>query len=104
MNVGGKDLIVGKNTLLSVKGSLLYMTFTGQYEMNTIGNKVFLDRDPKIFKHMINYIRSDRKHLPQDVNQDVKRLLEMEIKFWGVDYGLEKYDILTVNKMKVKVN
>jgi len=72
--------------------------------MNTIDNKVFLDRDPDIFKHMINYIRSDRKYLPQDVNQDVKKLLEMEIKFWGVDFGLEKYDVLTVSQMKYKLN
>ena len=37
-----------------------------------IDGNVFLDRDPEVFKHTLNYLRNNREHLPQDISEDLK--------------------------------
>ena len=81
LNVSGREMDIARSTLLTVKDSLLAAKFSGNAPLDTKG-RVFLDRDPDIFNYMINYLRSDRKELPQDVSSDIKRNLENEIKYW----------------------
>ena len=54
-----------------------------------------MDRDPTIFGHMINYLRSERKFLPRQLTADQKHHLKMEIQYWQVDKGLEKMNQLS---------
>lgn len=72
---------VARSTLLTVKDSLLAAKFSGNVKLGS-KERVFLDRDPFIFNYLINFLRSDRKELPNDVSSDIKRNLENEIKYW----------------------
>jgi len=58
--------------------------FTKTLEMKETDEEVFLDRDPKIFDMMLNYLRYNRDYTPKDVDKETKRLFEMELKYWGV--------------------
>jgi len=43
-----------------------------------------LDRDPRIFEMLLNYLRHDRKYVPAKVEPEQIRLFELELKHWGV--------------------
>lgn len=61
LDVGGKEIVVDRKTLTSVEGSMLSAHFSGNIPLKkTNENKVFIDRDPDVFTHMINYLRSGR--------------------------------------------
>lgn len=68
LNVGGTYFIVGRQTLTSVKDSLL----TAQINANSNGNQVFLDRDSEVFTHVITYLRSGRKLIAKEINDDMR--------------------------------
>ena len=42
----------------------------------------FFDRDPDIFRHILNYYRTGKLHYPTDV---CGPLFEEELEFWGLD-------------------
>lgn len=67
LDIGGTQMRVSKMTLCSVKGSLLEKMFCGKHELTAPGrsNRVYLDRNPKAFEQMINYLRSGRSVYPQ---------------------------------------
>ena len=60
MDVGGLNVTAGRDTLTKVGGSLLAQFFSG-IEEHTLTNdgRIFLDRDPEAFSHMINYLRGE---------------------------------------------
>jgi hypothetical protein len=82
--------MVSRNTLTSVKDSMLRKLFTGSVNLKKIhdGEQIFLDRDPVVFNHMINYLRSNRKFLPKDLPPDLRHQLDLELKFWKVSGDL----------------
>jgi len=64
---------VGKKTLTSVPGSMLSEMFKDDANLRKdFDGNVFLDRDPEVFKHTLNYLRNNREHLPQDISEDLK--------------------------------
>ena len=85
------NITAGRDTLTKIPESLLADYFSGihQHPLTNDG-RIFLDRDSEAFFHMINYLRSDNKYLPKDVNTDVKIRLYNEFKFWKTDVGSEK--------------
>lgn len=88
------------DTLTSVDGSLLQEFFKENFKSN---EKIFIDREPDAFSHMLTYLRSDRKFVPKDLPPDLQAQFEMEIKHWKVDCGLKQYDQLTYSKMGWKI-
>ena len=93
LSVGGKDFVVGRHTLLSVEESVLAELFSGNAYLEKMKDgKVFLDRDPVVFEHLIRYLRSERSFVPRDLSSDMKNLLHLEFKYWKVDNGLLKPD------------
>lgn len=42
--------------------------------INTDGS-LFVDRDPVMFEHVLNYLKSDRKFLPTNIAIDVKKAI-----------------------------
>ena len=53
--------------------------------------QIYLDREPEIFKNVLDYLRSDRKYLPNDISLDQKKKVELELKHWNItklDYTL----------------
>ena len=72
LNVGGADFVVGRDTLQSIKGSLLAEMFKRkEHQGQTKYDKVFLDREPDIFAYVIKYLRSQRQFFPYDINYDL---------------------------------
>ena len=65
LNVGGESRFsLTRELLTQVKGSYLEKMFSGDHELKTIGNEVFIDRDSKYFKQMISYLRNERQVYP----------------------------------------
>ena len=87
--MGGTHFLVGRDTLTSVKDSMLREMFSGKVNLKKInGEQIFLDRDPVVFNHMVNYLRSNRKFLPKELSPDLRRRLDMELRFWKIGDGL----------------
>ena len=85
MNVGGNFKQVSKELLTTVSDSLLQKTFSGKHNLKAFNGNVFLDRDPKIFDMVLNYLRYDTNYIPKNVNEETKRLFDMEIQYWGIE-------------------
>ena len=68
-----------------VKDSLLERTFSGRFSLKTHEGIVFIDRDPKIFEMLLNYLRHDRNYFPKNVDPETKKLFCMEVLHWGVE-------------------
>ena len=50
---------VSKRLLTSIPGSSLEAMFSGRHELSKSDGKIFVDRDPEIFKSLIRYLRND---------------------------------------------
>ena len=60
MDISGKDqLSVRRTTLTSVQGSALEAMFSGRHALQTVEDKVFIDRNPIAFNFMIDFIRNN---------------------------------------------
>ena len=61
LDVGGTKVNVPRALLTSVRGSLLATYFSGRHgdQLRKIDNRIFVDRDPGIFRLMINYLRDE---------------------------------------------
>ena len=70
--------------LTTVDGSVLQKTFSRDHGQKEIDEEIFLDRDPRIFEMLLNYLRHDRKYIPAKVDPESLRLFELELKHWGV--------------------
>jgi len=97
LNIGGKEVTVGRDTLVKVQGSLLSEYFSGNAHLKKIQkDRVFLDRDPEIFDLILKYLRAERKWYPKDLSTDMRDQFNLEVKRWRLDYGLKSIDQLTL--------
>ncbi len=53
---------------------------------------MFIDRNPITLNMVFDYLRFDRKLLP--IEQDKKKLCELEIDYWKLGLGLARADSL----------
>ena len=58
---GNKEFQIRKSTLCHIKGSVLEAMFSGRHTLQKKEDKIFIDRDPKAFKMMIDFIRNNGK-------------------------------------------
>ena len=49
-----------------------------------VNGKVFVDRDPKVFKYVVMYLRNNQK-LPMIQDKFRRELFEQELQFWGLE-------------------
>lgn len=70
LNVSGvtEGFTISQATLCSRKNSKLFAMFSGQLDINLIDNKIYIDRDPTTFKHLINYLRTGKMPLLDNRN------------------------------------
>ena len=47
---------VSKKVLTSVQGSSLEAMFSGRHELPLVDGKIFVERNPKMFEHLIQYL------------------------------------------------
>lgn len=89
LNVGGEIYTTTLDTLTRCRDSMLGAMFTGQ--ISTLRDKrgnVFIDRDGKVFRHILNYLRSSSLDLPEGFSE--LPLLRREADFFQVRPLLEE--------------
>lgn len=88
LNVGGEIFTTTLDTLTRCRDSMLGAMFTGQIPVlrDNRGN-VFIDRDGKVFRYILNYLRSGYLDLPDGFSE--LSLLRREADFFQVRPLLE---------------
>ena len=85
LNVGGDDKIaINKDFLTKQENSILAKIFLEKDFEVLHDGRIFIDRDPEIFKLILNFLRNDK--CPTKFRDDYQ--LEMykdELEFWGLE-------------------
>lgn len=89
LNVGGEIYTTTLGTLTRCRDSMLGAMFTGQIPVlrDNTGN-VFIDRDGKVFRYILNYLRSSSLDLPNGFSE--LALLRREADFFQIRPLLEE--------------
>uniref|UniRef100_A0A3Q3B5R0 BTB domain-containing protein n=1 Tax=Kryptolebias marmoratus TaxID=37003 RepID=A0A3Q3B5R0_KRYMA len=89
LNVGGEIYTTTLDTLTRCRDSMLGAMFTGQIPVlrDNRGN-VFIDRDGKVFRYILNFLRSSSLDLPDDFSE--LALLRQEADFFQIHPLLEQ--------------
>jgi len=80
----------------------LEITFSGKQELKAADGVLFLDRNPKIFDMVLDYLRHDGNYFPKNVDEETKSLFVLELNHWGVSEKLieQKMPFLLIDMMK----
>jgi len=85
LNVGGTTFSTQHKTLMSVP-SLLKAMFSGRLELFPLEDgSYFIDRDPKLFRYIINYLRSGVVTWPS--NEKQKKMIMEEFDFFNIEFN-----------------
>ncbi|XP_034414353.1 BTB/POZ domain-containing protein KCTD21-like [Cyclopterus lumpus] len=88
LNVGGEVYTTTLDTLTRCPDSMLGAMFTGQIPvLRDNGGNVFIDRDGKVFRYILNYLRSSSLDLPDGFSE--LALLRREADFFQIRPLLE---------------
>lgn len=83
MNVGGKRFAASKSNLLKYKGSYFESIVQSNNSQLLPGtNEIFIDRDPKLFSHVINYVNTGKLDMRQ--SPENQQLIAAEFEFFSV--------------------
>ncbi|CAH3188931.1 unnamed protein product, partial [Porites lobata] len=84
LNVGGKIYKTTLNTLRKDPDSMLCAMFSGRFEVKADeeDGAYFIDRDGKLFRHILNYLRNGEFCCPED--RKIQQDLLSEAKFYQV--------------------
>ena len=86
LDVGGvtDGFKLSKKMLCQVPGSALEAMFSGRHDLRkTVQGKIFIERDPKVFRYMINYLRDSQQKPEIKDEYEAKQFLS-ELDFWGI--------------------
>ncbi|XP_053567253.1 BTB/POZ domain-containing protein KCTD21 [Bombina bombina] len=83
LNVGGKLYTTSLSTLTRIPDTMLGAMFSGKVpsKKDSHGN-FFIDRDGKVFRHILNFLRSSHLDLPDDFQE--MSLLRREVDFYQI--------------------
>lgn len=89
LNVGGEIYTTSLDTLTHCRDSMLGAMFTGQIPLvrDNRGN-IFIDRDGKVFRYILNYLRSSSLDLPDGFSE--LALLRREADFFQIHPLMEE--------------
>ena len=85
MNIGGTEKIMTSRKVLcegAAKGSKLAELFSlgaDELKLNTVADKIFIDRDGKTFAVMVNYLRNDCMVQPRFESEYDESLFKAEL-------------------------
>jgi hypothetical protein len=81
LNVGGIIYTASLATLTRYSKSMLAAMFSGRMSLETDTNgNYFIDRDGKLFRHVLNFLRSGQLHLPKGFTE--LEQLKQEVDFY----------------------
>ena len=73
LEVRGKKFRAALETLQLVpRSKMAYLK--SDAPINSDGS-LYVDRDPVLFEHVLNYLKSDRKFLPMNITKEVKKAI-----------------------------
>jgi hypothetical protein len=82
LDVGGQIFATSLSTLTSQKGSFFEAMFSGRWEPKVEDDGCyFIDRDPTVFKHILNYLRGQLPTLDVLSSQELQ-LLQEDAQFY----------------------
>ena len=67
--------------MTSIPGSSLEAFFSGRHDLAKIEGKIFIDRDPKMFEYLIQYLRDDCKWYDLESKTENARF-KNELQYW----------------------
>jgi len=84
LNVGGTIFCTSYETLVKTP-SMLQAMFSGRHELHPKKDGThFFDRDPQIFKYVLNFLRNGKIIWPED--RRLKKLIQVEFDYFAIDY------------------
>ncbi|NXO62127.1 KCD21 protein, partial [Phainopepla nitens] len=103
LNVGGKLYTTSLSTLTSFPDSMLGAMFSGKIptKKDSQGN-CFIDRDGKIFRYILNFLRTSHLDLPEDFQE--MGLLRREVDFYQIQPLIEALQEKEVELSKAEKN
>eukprot|EP01120_Amphizonella_sp_Union-15-10_P002859 TRINITY_DN13150_c0_g1_i2.p1 TRINITY_DN13150_c0_g1~~TRINITY_DN13150_c0_g1_i2.p1 ORF type:complete len:215 (-),score=50.79 TRINITY_DN13150_c0_g1_i2:71-634(-) len=85
LNVGGKKFSTSKSNLTKYVSKLSTM-FSGKYDLVLDDDDyVFIDRDPKAFGHVLNFLR-DGENWEPPIDFEMERRVRLEFDFFELPY------------------
>lgn len=84
LNVGGTKFSTRLETLLSVPGSYFANVFGPRFNPEDATKEFFIDRDPQLFRVILNYLRSHNIKYVWTGSLKMDRKLHEEAKFFGL--------------------
>lgn len=101
LNVGGFNYTTSKTTILSYPDSMLGRMISGQMPTAKDANqRIFIDRDGPIFRHILNFLRDKTLNIPE--NFDEYAQLRQEADFYQIEPIVSYLDCLFPNKFSSK--
>ena len=84
LNVGGntKDFTVTKSLFRTFPGTYLDSLVSGNFPLQLKNDRIFINRDPKIFRMIIQYLRTGIH--PIDLDKKTQTYYEHELVFLGL--------------------
>ena len=101
LNVGGCSYTTSRTTILSYPDSMLCHMISGQIPTATdTKQRIFIDRDGPLFRHILNFLRDKRLNLPENFSEYAQ--LRQEADFYQIEPILNHLDCLYPNKFNLK--
>lgn len=85
INVGGALHSTYLATLMRFPDSMLATMFSGKHTMGVDDHgNTFIDRDGRIFSHILNFLRSPEDFEPTSLSPELSRSLQSEARYYGL--------------------
>lgn len=83
LNVGGKLYTTTRETLTRLKGTMLEAMFSGRHVVKEVDGRYFIDRDGKLFRYILAYLRDSEEWVPP--REEELPVLMKEARYFGID-------------------
>lgn len=100
LNVGGFSYTTSRTTILSYPDSMLSRMISGHMPTATdTKQRIFIDRDGPLFRHILNFLRDKRLNLPENFSEYAQ--LRQEADFYRIEPIINHLDCIFHNKLNI---
>lgn len=83
LNVGGKFYSTSRSTLTRLPGTMLEAMFSRRHTMKEVDGRYFIDRDGKLFRYILSYLRDSCEWIPP--RKEELPELRKETEYYGIE-------------------